>query len=131
MKKLAPIALLKPSLPTAVELRPWLESIDHEGRYTNFGSLCKRLEAKLAETLAGPVGIEISAVSSGTLGLELALAALQLPARARVLLPSLSFAASATAVLRAGLEPVFGDVDLDTWCLSPQPHTPPLTGLTL
>lgn len=119
MKEPAPIALLKPSLPTAAELRPWLESIDQEGRYTNFGPLCKRLEAELADTLAGPAGIEVAAVSSGTLGLELALAASRLPRGARVLLPSLSFAATATAVLRSGLEPVFGDADLDTWCLSP------------
>ncbi len=119
MKEPAFIALLKPSLATAAELRPWLESMDQEGRYTNFGPLCKRLEAKLADTLAGPAGIEVTAVSSGTLGLELALAALRLPRGARVLLLSLSFAATATAVLRVGLEPVFGDVDLDTWCLSP------------
>lgn len=119
LKDPSPLALLIPSLPTAAELRPWLESIDHAKRYTNFGPLCKRLESELAGALVGPRDLEVAAVANGTLGLELALHALRLPRQARVLLPSLSFAATASAVLRAGLKPVFGDVDPDHWCLSP------------
>jgi len=112
------IALLEPSLPTAAELLPWLEQIDSARRYTNFGPLCRRLETELAASLA--TDCEVVAVSSGTLGIELALAAWRLPQGARVLLPALSFVATATALMRAGLVPVFADVDPDNWCLTPE-----------
>jgi dTDP-4-amino-4,6-dideoxygalactose transaminase len=49
----------------------------------------------------------------------LALRALGLPPGARALIPALTFPATASAALAAGLVPVFTDVDPDSWMLTP------------
>lgn len=109
------IPLLRPDMPSAEELRPWLERIDTAGQYTNFGPLCRELEGELAKLIPNLSGAQVASTSSGTLGLELALAALGLAPGTPVAVPSLTFAATASAVRRAGLEPVFCDVAPDTW----------------
>lgn len=111
------IQLLIPDMPDADALLPWLRRIDAARWYTNFGPLVTELESKLARRFAKDT--HIVTVNSATMGLELALIALDLPPGARVLLPGLTFAASAAAVLRAGGVPVFADVDPDTWLLTP------------
>ena len=62
---------------------------------------------------------EAVAVSSCTAGLELSLRALDLPAGARVLVPTITFCGVASAVLHAGLVPVLADVDPLTATMSP------------
>ncbi|WP_280824712.1 DegT/DnrJ/EryC1/StrS family aminotransferase [Mycobacterium sp. OTB74] len=52
---------------------------------------------------------------NGTLGLFLALLALDLPRDSEILIPAFTFYASATAALFAGLRPVFVDVDPQTF----------------
>lgn len=115
-----PIPVLKPDLPIARDLLPWLELIDASGQYTNFGPMVRRFESALADSFA-IAGMPCNAVttSSGTAALELGLAAHDLPRGSRVLLPSFTFAAAAGIVLRMGLEPVFADVDVLTWQLTP------------
>lgn len=49
--------------------------------------------------------------SSGGAAITLALRALEVPAGARVVIPALTFAATAMAVLNAGAQPVYCDVD--------------------
>ena len=58
------------------------------------------------------------AVANGTLALDIALAALQLPAGAEVIVTPRSFVASISTVLRAGLTPVCADVELDSGNIS-------------
>lgn len=110
-----PIKLLVPSVPSLDEVLPWLRRID--GQYTNFGPLCRRLEQGLAPLAGAPHAVT---VSSCTLGLELALSSMAIAPGGRVLLPALTFPATASAVLRSGLTPVFGDVDAELFCLTPQ-----------
>src|SRR3954468_24014544 len=111
------IQLLIPDMPDAQSLLPWLQRIDAARWYTNFGPLVQMLEARLASRYAAET--RVVSVNSATMGLELALIALDLAPGARVLLPGLTFAASAAAVLRAGCVPVFADVDPQTWLLTP------------
>jgi len=59
------------------------------------------------------------ALSSGTAALHLALLALGVGAGDEVLVPTLTFAASANAVVYVGARPVFIDSDRDTWNLDP------------
>ena len=59
-------------------------------------------------------------LSSCTAGIELALRALSLPAGAPILVPALTFIATASAVRCAGLSPVVADVDPDIWLLTPE-----------
>lgn len=61
------------------------------------------------------------ALNSGTDALIFALAALGLPAGARVAVPAMSFIASASAIVHARLVPVFVDVDPETMLMDPAP----------
>jgi perosamine synthetase len=59
------------------------------------------------------------AVSNGTTGLHLALAALGLQPGDEVIIPDLTFVATANAVAYTGATPVLADVDADTLCIDP------------
>ncbi len=60
------------------------------------------------------------AVSNGTVALHLALMAMDVRPGDEVLVPSLTYIATANAVRYVGAEPVFVDVDPDTWCIDPR-----------
>lgn len=114
------IPLLVPHMPSTDQVTPYLRMIDENRRYTNFGPLCERFEARLAEEVQPrPAALHLTTVSNCTVGLELALQAAGLAAGARVLIPSITFVATATAVVRAGFTPVLADVDPDSWALTP------------
>jgi len=114
------IPLMRAQLPDADALLPYLQRIDAARWYTNFGPLVSELERRLAKQLDADDPPCIVSLSSGTAALELALSAMQLPAGARVLLPALTFVATATAVIRAGHTPLIGDVDGGNWLLTPE-----------
>lgn len=59
------------------------------------------------------------AVCNGTSALQLALAALRLPAGSRVVMPSFTIMSCAVAALANGLVPVVVDCGRDDWCLDP------------
>ena len=68
--------------------------------------------AKFEEAWAHYCGADYCAgVASGGAALTLTLRALQVPPGARVIVPALTFAATGMAVLEAGAQPVFCDVD--------------------
>lgn len=58
-------------------------------------------------------------VANGTLALHLALMTVDLRPGDEVIVPSLTYVATANAVRYCGAEPVFVDVDPITWCLDP------------
>lgn len=104
--------------------RPWLPDREHvltligdvldSGRLSNGGPYVAELERRVA-ALHGVR--HCVATCNGTLALELALRAAQLTGE--VVLPSFTFIATAHAVRRAGLVPVFADVDPVTHNLDP------------
>lgn len=114
------IPVLVPDMPSARDLRPWLERIDAVGRYTNFGPLVTEFESWIATQL-GDNGDRphVIAASSGSMALELAFAAMNLRRGGKVLLPTLTFPATAAAAIRSGLMPVLTDVDCASWMLTP------------
>jgi perosamine synthetase len=85
----------------------WVSSI---GKYidefeTNFARYC---------------GTEYAlAVNNGTTGLHLALATLGLQPGDEVIIPDLTFVATANAVAYTGATPVLADIDADTLCIDP------------
>jgi dTDP-4-amino-4,6-dideoxygalactose transaminase len=116
------IPLLVPQLPTLDATSPYLRRIDENRWYSNFGPLVRELESRIAasfETSSAVNPVHAITVSNATAGLEIALRALALPAGSLVLVPALTFVASATAVLSAGLMPIVADVDQDSWLLTP------------
>ena len=112
----ARIPLLVPDMPGRAELEPFLAEMDVARWYTNFGPLLRRFEREIGHLLGAS---SLTTVANGTFALELGLSALDLPRGAKVLIPALTFVATASAVLRAGLEPVIADVDADSWVLTP------------
>src|ERR1035437_6225547 len=59
-------------------------------------------------------------VCNGTVALHLALLGLDVRPGAEVLVPSLTYIATANAVRYVAGEPVFVDVDAKTWCIDPR-----------
>jgi len=72
--------------------------------------------AELEKALAAYLGGDrrVLALSTGTAGLEAALAACGIGAGDEVIVPAMTFAATANVVLRAGARPVFVDIGLET-----------------
>ncbi|WP_016908342.1 DegT/DnrJ/EryC1/StrS family aminotransferase [Streptomyces xiaopingdaonensis] len=73
-------------------------------------------EEEFAEFVDGRACV---AVNSGTSALHLSLLALGIGHGDEVVVPSFSFAATANAVRLAGAEPVFAEIDPETFCLDP------------
>jgi perosamine synthetase len=80
------------------------------------GEFVDRFEADFADLCATRLAI---AVCNGTVALHLALLALDVRPGDEVLVPSLTYIATANAVRYVGAEPVFVDVDPKTWCIDP------------
>jgi perosamine synthetase len=80
------------------------------------GKFVTRFEEQFAEMHEGTKSL---AVSNGTVALHLALKALEIGAGDEVIIPDLTFAATANAVIHAGATPVFCDVDPETWVMTP------------
>ena len=76
-----------------------------------FGNWGKKFEKSFSKYHKIPYSI---AVSNGTLGLELALAALELKKNDEVLVTPRSYYSSASCIIRNNLKPVFVDIDLNT-----------------
>ena len=76
-------------------------------RWLSTGPMTERFENAFSEFLGGGYAV---AVSNGTAALHLALACLDLKEGDEVILPSLTFVATANAVLYVGAKPVFADI---------------------
>jgi perosamine synthetase len=79
------------------------------------GKYIERFEKEWAQYCGRRHGV---AVSNGTVALELALSALDLPPGGEVILPSFTIASCLEAVLRNGLIPVLVDCDPRTFCMN-------------
>lgn len=121
MNKADAIPLLVPCLPDRKALSPYLDAIDANRYYSNFGPLVRSLEQRLTERFQAQTEypMHLVTVSSATMGLELALLALELPKGSKVVLPALNFVAALTATIRIGLVPVIADIDPDAWIMTP------------
>ena len=115
-------------------MRPWLGNEEAEAAadavasgWVAQGPRVREFEEAFAAAIGTPHAI---AVSSCTAGLHLALIAAGIGPGHEVIVPSLSFIATANAVRYVGARPVFADVDLATQNLIPQTVEPHLTGRT-
>lgn len=88
-----------------------------ESGFLNDGDVTTRFEARLAEL----VGVRHAVgVTSGTAALFLALASLEVGQGDEVIVPDVSFIATANAVRLAGATPVLADIDPATLTLDPE-----------
>ncbi len=82
----------------------------------NWSNYLKRFEEAFAQYVGTRFAI---ATSSCTGALHIALAALGIGPGDEVIVPDITWVATANAVRHVGATPVFADVDLQNWCLDP------------
>jgi perosamine synthetase len=82
------------------------------GWVSSEGPFVERFEAAYAARVHRKFGI---AVSSGTMALQIALQALDLPRGSEVIIPAFTIISVALAVIRCGCVPVLVDADPNTW----------------
>jgi dTDP-4-amino-4,6-dideoxygalactose transaminase len=115
-------------------MRPWLgeEEAEAAAQAVASGWIAQGPRVReFEEAFAAAVGASHAvAVSSCTAALHLALIAAGIGPADEVIVPSLSFIATANAVRYVGARPVFADVDLTTQNLTPQTVEPHLTDRT-
>jgi 3-amino-5-hydroxybenzoate synthase len=107
-----------PNWPLHDELEATLlkEVLDSGTWWKATGTQVRKFEQDFAHVHGASYGL---AVTNGTHALELALRALNIGEGDEVIIPSMTFIATATAVFCAGACPVAVDVQKDTWCLDP------------
>lgn len=113
------IDIMRPLLPTAADIAPYLTRIDAARWYSNFGPLERELRARLA-THFHVTSEHIVTAASATAGLISVLRALNLPKDSLCLVPSWTFVATPASAIAAEMTPYFIDVDETTWALDPE-----------
>ena len=91
-----------------------LKKVILSGKFVS-GENVKNFEKEYAKYIGVKYAV---AVNSGTAALHTALASLGLKKGDEVIVPSISFVSSATAILHQGCIPRFCDVDLSNYCMS-------------
>lgn len=117
-RPVVPIPVLRPRLPTAEALLPWLRRIDESRIYGNFGPLSVEFAHRLGRHF-GVGGGGVLPLANGTLGLSACLTALGVEHGTLCAMPAFSFVATAHAAIAAGLVPWLLDIEEDNWQLSP------------
>lgn len=107
-----PLEFNRPTLPAYESLSGDIRSILESGQLTN-GPYVSRLERQ-AEFYFGRPAVALANCTSG-----LILAAKLLGLTGQVIVPSFTFFATSHALIWNGLEPLFVDIDRDTWNIDP------------
>lgn len=124
--------MTQPRIPLAVpdlagnEEAYLLEAI-RSGWISSRGPFVSRFEREFASAVGAQHAL---AVCNGTSALHLALLGLGIGPGDEVIVPSLTFVATANAVRHVGAEPVFVDIDPATWCIDPELIAAKLSPLT-
>lgn len=95
--------------------------------FPNDGELSREFERRIAALCGTPYAV---AVTSGTAALFLALAACGIGPGDEVIVPDLTFIATANAVRLAGAVPVLADIDETSLCLCPESFEKNITSRT-
>ena len=119
-----------PSLPSTESLHKLVDSIASTRQLSNHGPICVELEEALSNYLGAP-HVVTAASGDTALGMAMLFAADRRGDRDEVVLPSYTFPSTVNAVLRAGLVPVFCDVESDTLCASAATMAPHVSERTL
>jgi dTDP-4-amino-4,6-dideoxygalactose transaminase len=110
--------VLKPLLPTAEKLIPYILQVDENRWYTNHGPLVKRFEGELEKHFEVGGG-ELTTSTNATHALSQTLLAFGVHAGSFCVMPSWTFVATPAAAIWAGMEPYFVDVNPATWVITP------------
>lgn len=109
------INVTKSFLPPIEEYFQTLERVWEKGWLTNRGPLALDLEKRLKEYLSLR---NLLFVSNGTIAIQVAIKALQL--KGDIITTPFSYVATTTSILWEGCNPVFVDIEPETWCINPE-----------
>ncbi|MBW7470492.1 DegT/DnrJ/EryC1/StrS family aminotransferase [Marinobacter sp. M216] len=115
------IPVTKPYLPDRKKFEKYIDGIYQRHWLTNKGRLVQDLTQRLEEYL----GVEnLLLVANGTLALQIAYRVLGISGAhpmgsSEAITTPFTFIATASSLKWDGVEPVFVDIDPDTWCLDP------------
>lgn len=111
-----PIYVTMPSLAPLAEVDEYLKKVWASGIMTHNGPLVQRFEKEFSLWS----GVEKTvAVCNGTLAIQLALRALNLPRGGEILTTPFTFIATLSSILYEGFEPKFVDIDPETLNMDP------------
>ncbi len=113
-RPLIPMVLPQVDDPDAIAAQ--LAEVLRSGRLSNGGPFAEDFERAIATFL----GVEEAVVvSNGAVAISLAIEAAAVR-RGKAILPAFTFIATLNAAVHAGFEPVFCDIDPETWTLDPE-----------
>lgn len=119
------INVTKTHLPDKKKYLSYIDKIYENGWVTNDGPLVRELEERLAEYL----GVKnIVLVANGTIALEIAYRLLKL--EGEVITTPFSFVATTSSLVSNGLQPVFADIDPESFNLDPNNIENAISGQT-
>ncbi len=109
-----PLYVNRPLKPRKIDLLKYFDTIFESQIYTNDGPLVRELEERITNYL----GVKHCVlITNGTLALQMTLNALEL--KGEVIVPAFTFIGTANALKWQGLTPVFCDIDMSTYNISP------------
>ncbi|WP_437581456.1 DegT/DnrJ/EryC1/StrS family aminotransferase [Sorangium sp. So ce887] len=113
-RPLIPMVLPQVDEPDAIAAQ--LAEVLRSGRLSNGGPYAEGFERAIATFL----GVEEAVVvSNGAVAISLAIEAAAVR-RGKAILPAFTFIATLNAAVHAGFEPIFCDIDPETWTLDPE-----------
>lgn len=119
------INVTKPYLPDRNKLDRYIDRIYETAWLTNNGPLVQELTAKLERYL----GVEnLLLVANGTLALQIAYKVLGISGQA--ITTPFSFVATTSSLVWEGIEPIFVDIDPETFCMDPSKIEEAITSQT-
>ena len=114
-KHMKKVTVSRPFLPDLKEFLPYLEQIWESKMLTSGGPMHNQLESELCDYL----GVNhLSLVSSGTMGLMLAMKALEVTGE--VIATPFTFVATTNAISWIGAKPCFVDIDPENYNIDPK-----------
>jgi dTDP-4-amino-4,6-dideoxygalactose transaminase len=107
-----------PEIPASSATERYFQLSRDKRWFSNRGPCQELLEERMAADLGG--GVSVVPVANATAGLMVAIRALAALPRERrhIVVPSYTFVATVSAIVWAGFEPIFADVDPAGWHLS-------------
>ncbi|MCU5787476.1 DegT/DnrJ/EryC1/StrS family aminotransferase [Alloalcanivorax marinus] len=126
------IPVTKPYFPSREKLNSYIDGIYERQWLTNNGQLVQQLTQRLEDYL----GVKnLLLIANGTLALQIAYRALGVSDANRDNKPEaittpFTFIATASSLKWDGVQPVFTDIDPDTWCLAPNKIEAAITAST-
>ncbi|WP_238902586.1 DegT/DnrJ/EryC1/StrS family aminotransferase [Clostridium sp. YIM B02506] len=119
------INVTKTYLPDMNKFKNYIDKIYETGWITNNGKCVNELEKRLKDYL----GVKnLLLVSNGTMALQIAYKLLKL--KGEVITTPFSFVATTSSLVWEGLNPVFSDINKNTFCIDPNKITDKITSNT-